>query len=76
MASLSSSGTLSIYHINHLSFGSSHLTLVVRAFPSSGDSVGLSAAESKKKYDEIARRHPSTVLALNHEVYGMTVITV
>lgn len=36
----------------------------------SGDSTGSTAAQSNEAYDALANRHPSTVLALNHEVYG------
>ncbi|KAG9036566.1 Carbohydrate esterase 4 protein [Tulasnella sp. UAMH 9824] len=38
----------------------------------SGDSSGSSAEESKAAYDEVARKHPSTILALNHETYKTT----
>jgi peptidoglycan/xylan/chitin deacetylase (PgdA/CDA1 family) len=38
----------------------------------SGDSVGVSASDSKRRYDAIAKQHPSTLLALNHEVYSTT----
>ncbi|KAH7097107.1 chitin deacetylase [Auriculariales sp. MPI-PUGE-AT-0066] len=38
-----------------------------------GDSVGASPAQSNKLYDEVARRHPSNLLALNHSVYNSTV---
>ncbi|KAF9531740.1 carbohydrate esterase family 4 protein [Crepidotus variabilis] len=38
----------------------------------SEDSVGASAQESKQKYDQIASKHPSTLLALNHETYSTT----
>ncbi|KAG6853878.1 hypothetical protein C0991_000485, partial [Blastosporella zonata] len=40
----------------------------------SGDSVGATAAESMQRYDETAKAHPSTLLALNHEVYGSHVV--
>lgn len=36
----------------------------------SGDSVGVSPAQSDKDYDALVKKHPSTILALNHEVYG------
>lgn len=36
----------------------------------SGDSTGLSPAESNAAYDALAKQHPSNVLALNHEVFG------
>jgi peptidoglycan/xylan/chitin deacetylase (PgdA/CDA1 family) len=36
----------------------------------SGDSTGSTAAQSNAAYDQLADRHPSTILALNHEVYG------
>ncbi|GLB40766.1 putative carbohydrate esterase family 4 protein [Lyophyllum shimeji] len=38
----------------------------------SGDSVGKTAAQSNKAYDELAAAQPDTVLALNHEVYQQT----
>ncbi|KAL0953206.1 hypothetical protein HGRIS_004461 [Hohenbuehelia grisea] len=38
----------------------------------SGDSVGATVAQSKASYDDIIRQHPSTILALNHEVYETT----
>ncbi|KAG6845255.1 hypothetical protein H0H87_011990 [Tephrocybe sp. NHM501043] len=38
----------------------------------SGDSVGKTAAQSNQLYDNVAQRHPSTLLALNHEVYQTT----
>jgi peptidoglycan/xylan/chitin deacetylase (PgdA/CDA1 family) len=37
----------------------------------SGDSTGSTPAQSKQMYNDLANRHPSTVLALNHETYGM-----
>jgi hypothetical protein len=40
------------------------------SFSSSGDSTGASVAESNSRYDDVVNRHPSTLLALNHEVYG------
>lgn len=43
--------------------------LVVWDFDS-GDSVGESATQSNKDYDALAKKHPSTILALNHEVYS------
>ncbi|KAG5730085.1 Chitin deacetylase [Termitomyces sp. T112] len=39
----------------------------------SGDSVGKTPEESKNLYDDVANEHPSTLLALNHEVYETTV---
>jgi len=36
----------------------------------SGDSTGSTAAQSNAAYDKLAQDHPSTILALNHEVYG------
>jgi hypothetical protein len=36
----------------------------------SGDSTGSTADQSKAAYDQIANQRPSTILALNHEVYG------
>ncbi|KAG8706310.1 Carbohydrate esterase 4 protein [Ceratobasidium sp. 394] len=38
----------------------------------SGDSVGATPAQSKKSYDQIIAKHPSTILALNHETYERT----
>lgn len=46
-------------------------TVVIWDFDS-GDSVGASPAESKSRYDQVAARRPSNVLALNHEVYERT----
>ena len=37
----------------------------------SGDSVGATPAQSDQAYTNLANRHPSTILALNHEVYGV-----
>jgi peptidoglycan/xylan/chitin deacetylase (PgdA/CDA1 family) len=39
----------------------------------SGDSTGSTPAQSKQKYTNVANAHPSTLLALNHEVYERTV---
>jgi peptidoglycan/xylan/chitin deacetylase (PgdA/CDA1 family) len=36
----------------------------------SGDSTGSTPARSKAAYDTVAKQHPSTILALNHETYG------
>ena len=36
----------------------------------SGDSIGATPAESNAAYDKLAKDHPSSVLALNHEVYS------
>ncbi|KAF8072280.1 carbohydrate esterase family 4 protein [Lyophyllum atratum] len=38
----------------------------------SGDSIGKTAAQSEALYDDLVERHPSTILALNHEVYATT----
>ncbi|KAG5652981.1 hypothetical protein H0H81_002806 [Sphagnurus paluster] len=38
----------------------------------SGDSAGKTAAQSQKLYDDIAKKRPSTILALNHDVYQTT----
>jgi len=38
----------------------------------SGDSTGSTAAQSNAAYDKLADSHPSTILALNHEVYEQT----
>jgi len=42
----------------------------------SGDSVGKTTSQSNKLYDDLAKKHPSNVLALNHEVYPGTAHTV
>ncbi|KAK0227805.1 carbohydrate esterase family 4 protein [Armillaria fumosa] len=42
----------------------------------SGDSVGVSAAQSRTKYDALAASHPNTILTLNHETYESTATTV
>ena len=36
----------------------------------SGDSIGATPAESDGAYDKLVKDHPSSVLALNHEVYS------
>ena len=36
----------------------------------SGDSIGATPAESNAAYDKLVKNHPSSVLALNHEVYS------
>lgn len=36
----------------------------------SGDSTGSTAAQSNAAYDALVKKRPSTVLALNHEVYS------
>ena len=38
----------------------------------SEDGVGATAEQSKKKYSDAANRHPSTLLALNHEPQAST----
>ncbi|KAF7424024.1 Carbohydrate esterase 4 protein [Pleurotus ostreatus] len=38
----------------------------------SGDSLGVSAQESKNRYDTVVRQHPSNILALNHETIVTT----
>jgi len=38
----------------------------------SGDSTGSTPDQSKAAYDNIANQRPSTILALNHEVYEQT----
>ncbi|KAK0441351.1 carbohydrate esterase family 4 protein [Armillaria borealis] len=40
----------------------------------SGDSVGVSAAQSNAQYDALAASHPNTILTLNHETYGHTTV--
>jgi len=42
----------------------------------SGDSVGASVEDSEADYENVAKEHPSTLLALNHEVYDTTVYDV
>ncbi|KAG9083542.1 Carbohydrate esterase 4 protein, partial [Ceratobasidium sp. 392] len=42
----------------------------------SGDSVGATVAQSEQNYDQAIAQHPSTILALNHEVYETTAHTV
>ena len=37
---------------------------------SSGDSEQVGVQESDRRYDEVVKNHPSTLLALNHEVYS------
>ncbi|KAF8896035.1 carbohydrate esterase family 4 protein [Infundibulicybe gibba] len=46
-------------------------SLVIWDFDS-GDSVGATPAQSKASYDGLVGGHPSTILALNHEVYETT----
>ncbi|KAG8733873.1 Carbohydrate esterase 4 protein [Ceratobasidium sp. 414] len=36
------------------------------------DSLGATPAQSKQLYDQLIAEHPSTILALNHEVYERT----
>ena len=36
----------------------------------SGDSIGAAPAESNGAYDKLVKDHPSSVLALDHEVYS------
>ena len=36
----------------------------------SGDSIRATPAESNAAYDKLVKDHPSSVLALNHEVYS------
>lgn len=38
-----------------------------------GDSLGASVAEQKGQYNQVAKRYPKTVLALNHEVYESSI---
>ncbi|KAK0229125.1 hypothetical protein EDD85DRAFT_851681 [Armillaria nabsnona] len=38
----------------------------------SGDSVGVSAAQSNARYDALAASHPNNILTLNHETYEST----
>ncbi|QRV93375.1 chitin deacetylase [Ceratobasidium sp. AG-Ba] len=45
--------------------------LVIWDFDSQ-DSVGATASQSKKYYDQAIAQHPNNILALNHEVYETT----
>jgi len=38
----------------------------------SGDSTGSTVEQSNAAYDQLANRHPSNILALNHETYNTT----
>jgi hypothetical protein len=38
----------------------------------SGDSVGASVSQSEADYDAIIKKHPKTLLPLNHETYTTT----
>ncbi len=76
------SGKLQLFATNRLSSGISSmqrplviivLNLTVIGIQSSEDSVGATPAESKSLYDQLLSRHPSTILALNHEVYGAVI---
>jgi peptidoglycan/xylan/chitin deacetylase (PgdA/CDA1 family) len=42
----------------------------------SGDSTGSTPAQSNKAYDALIKKHPKTILALNHEVYKETAHTI
>jgi len=42
----------------------------------SGDSTGSTPAQSEAAYDAAIKKHPKTMLALNHEVYNTTVYEV
>ncbi|KAG9081234.1 Carbohydrate esterase 4 protein, partial [Ceratobasidium sp. 392] len=42
----------------------------------SEDSIGATVAQSEQYYDQAIAKHPSTILALNHEVYETTAHTV
>ncbi|TEB33138.1 carbohydrate esterase family 4 protein [Coprinellus micaceus] len=42
----------------------------------SGDSLNINISAQKSRYDQTLRRHPKTILALNHEVYPSTVHSV
>ena len=48
-------------------------TLVTWDFDS-GDSTGSTPAQSNAMYDDLVKRHPSTVLALNHETHGNDIL--
>ena len=39
------------------------------SYISSGDSTGSTPAQSEAAYDDIIRKHPVTILPLNHETY-------
>ena len=38
---------------------------------SSGDSTGVKPEDQKALYDKVIKKRPSTILSLEHEVYGM-----
>ena len=38
---------------------------------SSGDSTGVEPKDQKALYDKVIKERPSTILSLEHEVYGM-----
>jgi hypothetical protein len=41
---------------------------------SSQDSLGATPQTSKNLYDQVIGRHPSNILALNHETYGSSAL--
>ena len=45
-------------------------TLLLTLSISSRDTMGATVAESKALYHDLATRHPSNALALNHETSG------
>jgi peptidoglycan/xylan/chitin deacetylase (PgdA/CDA1 family) len=36
----------------------------------SGDSIGYTVGQSEAEYDKVVRKHPNTILTLNHETHG------
>lgn len=47
-----------------------HILTVFLSFRSSGDSTGSTPAQSEAAYSQLIAKHPSTILALNHETEG------
>jgi peptidoglycan/xylan/chitin deacetylase (PgdA/CDA1 family) len=60
------------YNDNVLNVASSRGQKVIIWDFDSGDSAGVSASQSKNLYKQIANKHPSTILTLNHETYAST----
>ena len=61
---------LRLYHIYctaHSRTIVSKYCIIMVALP---DSIGATPAESNAAYDKLVKDHPSSVLALNHEVYS------
>lgn len=67
----SQSGTSSV-SIHPVSIHQCRPSLLMIFTHSSGDSLGASAQESINRYDEVASKHPSSILALNHETIAST----